>query len=200
MDLIALVVEVVVGGSLIVFVVCCWEAYLVVVRVDFRTMTALAVLEAVLRSMIVGACLACSAGSWAGIRVARWRTACCHSLLHSERLNQRHRRLEEVSSPGMRSVLGQLVLRDCMPSAQVDVIAAVAVLVVERWLILQTVPILVVPGMNVPKQCFLLEDESVSLLQSFPAVGLQDSWSRDVQPGLLWKKRVHGVCPAFPTA
>lgn len=59
MDLIGLVVEVVAGGSLIVFVVCCWEAYPVVVRVDFHMMTVLVVVEVVLRSMIVEACLAC---------------------------------------------------------------------------------------------------------------------------------------------
>ena len=59
MDPIALVVEVVAGGSLNVFFVCCWEAYPVVARVDFHMMTVLVVVEVVLRSTIVEACLAC---------------------------------------------------------------------------------------------------------------------------------------------
>lgn len=59
MDLIGLVVEVVAGGSLNVFFVCCWEAYPVVARVDFHMMTVLVVVEVVLRSTIVEACLAC---------------------------------------------------------------------------------------------------------------------------------------------
>ena len=126
MDLIALVVEVVAGGSLIVFVVCCWVACPVVGRVDFRTMIVLAVVEVVLRSMIVEVYLAYSAGSWAGSRVARWHTACCRILPYSAHLIQRHHRLEEVSSPGVRLVLGQVVLRDYMPLVQVDVTAAVA--------------------------------------------------------------------------
>ena len=176
MDLIGLVVEVVAGGSLIVFVVCCWVACPVVGRVDFRTMIVLAVVEVVLRSMIVEVYLAYSAGSWAGSRVARWHTACCRILPYSAHLIQRHHRLEEVSSPGVRLVLGQVVLRDYMPLVQVDVTAAVAaVLAEERWPLLQTVPTLVVLGTNAPKPCFLLEDGSVSQWLSFPAVGLQDS-------------------------
>ena len=198
MDLIALVAEVVAGGSLIVFVVCCWEVYPAVVRGDFRMRIVLVVLEVVLRSMIAEACLAYLAGSWAGSRVAKWHTACCQSLLHSAHLIQKRRRLAVVSSPDVRSVLAQLVLLDCMPLAQVGVVAAV--LAAERWPLLQTAPILVGPEMNVLKPCFLLEDGSVSRSQSFPAVGLQDSWSHDVQPSLLWKKRVHCVCPAFPMA
>ena len=91
MDLIALAEEAVVVGSRIVFVVCCWEAYPVVVRADFRTMTVLVALEAALRNMIVEACLAYSAGSWAESRVAMWHTACRRNQLHSERLSQKHR-------------------------------------------------------------------------------------------------------------
>ena len=49
--------------SLIVSVVCCWEAYPAAVRVDLRMTIVLVVLEAVLRSMIAEACLAYSAGS-----------------------------------------------------------------------------------------------------------------------------------------
>ena len=71
MALFGLVVEVVEGGSLIVCVGCCWEACRVVGRVDFRMMIVLAVLEVVLRSRIVEACLACWAGNWVGSRVAR---------------------------------------------------------------------------------------------------------------------------------
>jgi hypothetical protein len=114
-DPIALVVEAVAGGSLIVFVVCCWEACPVVDRVDFRMKVVLVVVEVVLRSMIVEACLAYSAGSWVEIRVAKWHTACCHILPHLECLIQRRHQLAVVSFPYVRSVLAHSVLRDCMP-------------------------------------------------------------------------------------
>lgn len=198
MDLFALVGEAVAGASRIVFVVCCWEAYLAVVQVDFRMTTVLAELEVALRSMIVEACSAYSAGSWAESRVARWHTACYHSLPRSAYLIQKRRQLGVVSSPDVRSALGRLVLQDCMPLARVDVIAAV--LVVEKRLLLQTALIRVGLGTNALKPCFPLEDGSVYRLQSFPAVGLQDSWSRDARPSLLWMMRVHYVYPAFPMA
>ena len=176
MGLFDLVVEAVAGGSLIVFVGCCWEACRAVVRGDFRMMTVSVVLEVVRRSMIVEACLACLAGNWAGSCVVRWHTACCHSLLHLKRQIQRHRPLEVVSFLGVQSALARSVLRDYMPLAQVDVTAAVAVvLVAERWRLLQTALIWVGLGTNAPKPYFLLEDGSVSQSQSFPAVGQQDS-------------------------
>ena len=176
MALSALVVEeVVVEGSLIVFVGYCWEACHVVVRVDFRRMIVLLVLEVVLRSMIVEACLPCWAGNWAGNCVARWHAVCCHSLPHLGGLSQRHRPLGVVSSPDVRSVLGRLVLRDCMPWAQVDGAVAAAVLVAERWLLLQTALIWVGLETNAQKPYFLLEDGSVFRSQSFPAVGPRDS-------------------------
>jgi len=181
-------VEAVAGGSLFVFVVCYREVTLAVVRVDFHMMIALAVLEVALRNMIDGAYLAYSAGSWAENRVARWHIACCHSPPRWVLLIRRHHRLEEVSSPGVRSALAQLALPDYMPSARAGVIvdfAAVAVQVVEERPLLRTAPIRVGLGMNVLKRCFLLEDGSVCRLQSFPAVGLQDSWSRGVRPSLL---------------
>ena len=168
------------------------------VQADFRMTTVLAELEVALRSMIVEACSAYSAGSWAESRVARWHTACCHSLPRSAHLIQKRRQLEVVSSLGVQSALGRLVLQDCMPLARVDVIAAV--MVVEERLLLQTAPNREGLGTNAPKPCFLLEDGSVCRLQSFPAVGLQDSWSRDARPSLLWKMPVHCVCPAFPMA
>lgn len=203
-DLIALVVEVAVGGSLIVFFECYWEAYPAVVRVDFHMMTVLVVLEVVQRSMTAEACLAYQAGNFAGNRAAKWHIACCHNLPHSELLIQRRHQRAVVSSPYVRSVLVHSVLRDCMPTAQVDATAAaaaaVAVLVAERWLLLQTAPILVGLGTNAPKLYFLLEDGNVSRSQSFPAVGLQDSWSRDVQPSLPSKMLVHCGCPTFPVA
>jgi hypothetical protein len=59
MDLIALAVEAVAGGSLIVFVVYYWEACPAEARVDFRMMTVLVVLEVVQRSMTAEACSAC---------------------------------------------------------------------------------------------------------------------------------------------
>jgi hypothetical protein len=115
MDLVALVVEAAAEGCLIVFVVCCSEAYPAVARVNSRMMTVLVVVEEVLRSMIVEACLAYSVGSWVGTHVAKWHIACCHILPHSERLIRRRRQLAVVSSPYVQLVLAQLVLRGCMP-------------------------------------------------------------------------------------
>lgn len=205
MDLFAPAVEAVAEGSQTVFVVCCWEAYPAVVRADSRMMTVLAELEVALRSMIVEVCSAHSAGSWAGSRVAMWHTACRRSLLHLDRLTQRHRQPEVVSSPDVQSVLERSVLLGCMPLAQADVIAVVAVgadavLVAVKRRLLQTAPILVGLEKNAPKPYSLLEDGNVYQLQSFPVVELQGSWSRDAQPGLLWKMRVRVVCPTFPMA
>jgi hypothetical protein len=115
MGQIAQVVEAVVAASLIVFVVCCWEAYPAEARVDFRRTIVLVVVEVVLRSMIVEACLAYSAGSWVESRVAKWHTACCHIPPHSERLIRRRHQLEVVFSPYVQLALALSVLRDCKP-------------------------------------------------------------------------------------
>lgn len=173
MALSVLAAEAVAGGSLIVFVVCCWEAYLEVVQADFRMTTVLAELEVALRSMIVEACSAYLAGSWAESRAASWHTACCHSLPRSAHLIQKRRQLEVVSSLGVQSALERLVLQDCMPLARVGVIAAV--LVVEERPLLQTAPIRVDLGMNAPKPYFLREDGNVFRSRSFLAAGLLDS-------------------------
>jgi hypothetical protein len=117
-----------------------------------------------------------------------------------ERLTQRHRQLEVVSSPDVQSVLERSVLLGCMPLAQADVIVADVVLVAVKRRLLQTAPILVGQGKNAPKPYSLLEGGSVYRLQSFPAVELQGSWSRDAQPGLSWKMRVRVACPTFPMA
>jgi len=100
---------------------------------------------------------------------------CCHILLHSARLIRRHRRLEVVSFLDVRSVPEQSVLQDCMPLAQADEAVVAAVLVAERLLLLQIVPIVVDLGMNVLKLCSLLEDGSVFQWQSSPVAELQDS-------------------------
>ena len=205
MDLFALAVEAVAEESQTVFVVRCWEAYPAVVRANFRMMIVLAELEVALRSMIVEACSAHSAESWTESRVVVWHTACRRSLLHLDRLTQRHRQLEVVSSPDVQSVLERSVLLGCMPLAQAGVVAAVAVgadavLVAARRRLLQTAPILVGLGMSAPKPYSLLEDGSVYRLQSFPAVEQRGSWSRDAQLDLLWKMRVRVVCPTFPMA
>ena len=62
-----------------------------------------------------------------------------------------------------------------MPLAQADEAVVAAVLVAERLLLLQIVPIVVDLGMNVLKLCSLLEDGSVFQWQSSPVAELQDS-------------------------
>ena len=183
--------EAVVGVIRGVFAAHCLVAFRVAVgQACCCMMFVFAALEEVRRNMIVEVCPA----NLVGIRVVLRRTEFVQSQLHLACLLQEHHQREAASSLGERLALVRWEQQGCMPWVQ----AAAAVAEVVKSQLRLTVPMQVGLGMSVSRRCSLLEDGSVSRSQSFPAVGLQDSWSHDVQPSLLWKKRVHCVCPAFP--